>query len=59
MKVISPTLIALVLWLLFFASHAFALFKPPYATKAGQPDPIFIISDSSVGRLADTTVKPN
>ena len=59
MKVISPTLIALVLWLLFFVSHALAVFKSPYPTKAEQPDPIFIISDNSVGPIADTTLKPN
>jgi hypothetical protein len=59
MKAISPTVIALVLWLLFFASHVFAVCKPPYPTKAERPDPIFIISDSSVGPIANATVKPN
>ena len=59
MKVNGPTIIALVLWLLFFVSHAFAVFKPPYPTKAEHPDPIFIISDSSVGPVAGTTGKPN
>jgi hypothetical protein len=59
MKIISPTVIALVLWLLFFASHAFAVFRSPYPTKAQQPDPTFIISDSSVGPIAGATVKPN
>jgi len=59
MKVNGPTVIALVLWLLFFASHAFAVFKPPYPTKAERPNPIFIISDSNVGPIAGTTVKPN
>ena len=56
MKAISPTVIALVLWLLFFASHAFAVLKSPYPTKAEQPDPIFIISAGSVGPIAGTTV---
>jgi hypothetical protein len=59
MKVISPTVIALVLWLLFFASHAFAVFKPPYPTKAEAPDQIIIISDGSIGSTAGTTGKPN
>jgi hypothetical protein len=59
MKVNSPTIVALVLWLLFFVSHAFAVCKSPYPTKAQQPDPIFIISNSSVGPIAGTTVKPN
>jgi hypothetical protein len=59
MKVISPTVIALVLWLLFFASQAFAVFKSPYPTKAQAPDQIFITSDSSVGPIAGTTGKPN
>jgi len=59
MKVISPTVIALVLWLLFFVSHALAVFKSPYPTKAEQPDRIFVIGDSSGGPIADTTIKPN
>ena len=52
MKVISPTVIALVLWLLFFAAHAFAVFKPPYPTKAEAPNQIFITSDTSVSPIA-------
>jgi len=59
MKVISPTVIALVLWFLFFASHAFAVFKSPYPTKAEPPDSIIIISAASVGPIAGTTGKPN
>ena len=59
MKVNNPTVIALVLWFLFFASHAFAVFKSPYPTKAEGPDQIIIISDSSVGPIAGTTGKPN
>jgi hypothetical protein len=34
MKANKPAIIALVLWLLFFASHAFAVFRPPYPLKA-------------------------
>jgi hypothetical protein len=56
MKAISPTVIALVLWLLFFASHAFAVLKSPYPTKAEAPDKIIIISDGSVGSIGGTTV---
>jgi len=59
MKVINPTIIALVLWLLFFASHAFAAFRSPYPTKTQQPDPTFIISYGSVGPIAGATGKPN
>jgi hypothetical protein len=59
MKVNNPTVIALVLWFLFFASHAFAVFKPPYPTKAGPPDQIIIISDGSVGPIAGAIGKPN
>jgi hypothetical protein len=58
MKVNKPTVIALVLWLLFFASHAFAVFKSPYPTKAERPDQIINISDGSVGPIAGTTGKP-
>jgi hypothetical protein len=57
MKVISPTVIALVLWFLFFASHAFAVLKSPYPMKAERPDPTIIISAGSVGPIAGTTGK--
>ena len=59
MKVTDPTVIALVLWFLFFASHAFAVFKSPYPTKAKAPDQIIIISDSSADSIAGTTGTPN
>jgi hypothetical protein len=58
MKVKSPTVIALVLWFLFFASHVFAVFKPPYPRKAERPDQIIINSDGNVGPSAGTTGKP-
>src|SRR5215831_6064314 len=48
MKVISPTVIALVLWFLFFASHAFAVFKSPYPTKAQPPDSIIILATTAL-----------
>ena len=59
MKVNSPTVMALVLWFLFFASHAFAVFKSPYPIKAEAPDQIIIISDGSVGPIAGKTDKLN
>ena len=59
MKVIRPTVIALVLWFLFFASQAFAVFKSPYPTKALAPDQTIIIGDRSVGPIANTTGKLN
>ena len=59
MKVISPTVIALVLWFLFFASHAFAVFKSPYPTKAKAPDQIIVISDSSIYSIVGTTDTQN
>jgi hypothetical protein len=58
-KLNSPTVIALVLWLLFFAAKAFAVFKPPYPQKAEPPDHIIVISDGSVGPIAGKTGKPN
>jgi hypothetical protein len=57
-KVNSPTVIALVLWFLFFASHAFAVFKAPYPTRAEPPEQIIIIGDGNVGPIAGTTDKP-
>jgi hypothetical protein len=59
MKVIDPTVIALVLWFLFFASHAFAVFKSPYPTKAKAPDQIIVISDRSVDSIVGTPDTPN
>jgi hypothetical protein len=44
MKTIQPVVIALVLWLLFVASNAFAVFKPPYPLKAYPPDQIIVIT---------------
>jgi hypothetical protein len=38
MKANKPAIIALVLWLLFVASNAFAVLKPPYPLKAYPPD---------------------
>ena len=58
MKVIRPTVIALMLWFLFFASQAFAVFKSPYPTKAEAPDHTLIIGDGSVGPIAKATGKP-
>ena len=59
MKVMSPTVIALVLWFLFFASQAFAVFRSPYPTKAETPDHTFIIGDGSVSPITKTTGKLN
>jgi hypothetical protein len=58
MKAISPTVIALVLWFLFWASHAFALAKPPYPRKAEAPDQIVIVTDGHVGPVVRTASKP-
>jgi len=47
MQVNSPTVIALVLWFLFFVAHAFAVLKSPYPTKAKARDQIIVIADTS------------
>jgi len=44
MKANKPAVIALILWLLFVASHAFATFKPPFPLKASPPDQITVNS---------------
>jgi hypothetical protein len=44
MKVNKPVIIALGLWLLFVASNAFAVFKPPYPLKANPPDQTIIVT---------------
>ena len=44
MKVNKPVIIALLLWLLFVASNAFAVFKPPYPLKAYRPDQTIVVT---------------
>jgi len=39
-----PAIIAFVLWLLFVASNAFAVFKPPYPLKAYPPDETIVVT---------------
>jgi hypothetical protein len=59
MKAKSPTVIALVLWFLYFVSHAFAVLKSPYPYKADPPDHIIVINDGSVGPSAGKIAKLN
>jgi len=50
MKRNAPAIIALVLWLLFVASNAFAAFKPPYPAKPYPPDQIVVgVGDENRG----------
>jgi len=44
MKANKPAIIALVLWLLFVVSNAFAVFKPPYPLKAYPPDQTVVVT---------------
>jgi len=44
MKTSKPAIIAFVLCLLFFVSHAFAVFKSPYPPKAYPPDQTTIVT---------------
>jgi len=57
MKTNGSAIIALLLWLLFVASNAFAMLKPPYPQKAEPPGQI-IVSDSGVDSIAGTATKP-
>ena len=43
MKTNKPAVIALVLWLLFVASNAFAVFRSPYPPKSDPPDQTVIV----------------
>ena len=43
MKINEPAIIALVLWLLFVASNAFAVFKPPHPPKAYPLDQAIVV----------------
>jgi hypothetical protein len=50
--------LALTLWFLFFATNAFAMFKPPYPQKAEPPGQIIVISDGGADSIAGTATKP-
>ena len=52
MKTNKPAIIALVLWLLFVASNAFAVFKPPYPLRVYPPDQTTVIA-SGLGGITD------
>jgi hypothetical protein len=52
MKTNKPAILALVLWLLFVASNAFAVFKSPYPLKAYLPDQTTIVANDQ-GNIAD------
>jgi len=43
MKTNEPAIIALVLWLLFVVSNAFAVFRSPYPPKSYPPDQMIVI----------------
>jgi len=58
MKANGAAIIALLLWLLFFASNAFAVLKSPYPRQAGPPDQITIISDGGLDSTAGTASRP-
>jgi hypothetical protein len=49
MKANKPGVIALLLWLLFVASNAFAVFKSPYPPKASPPDQTIVIAAGDEG----------
>ena len=57
MKRNGPAIMALVLWLLFVASNAFAVFKSPYPPKPYPPDQSIVVGvgedDHSVGSAAE------
>jgi hypothetical protein len=43
MKRNVPAIVALVLWLLFVASNAFAVFKSPYPPRPSPPDQTIVV----------------
>jgi hypothetical protein len=58
MKANTPLVIALVLWLLVWATNAFAVLRSPYPRKAEAPDQIVIVTDGHVGPVVRITSKP-
>jgi hypothetical protein len=57
MKASSPVVTAWVLWLLLWATNAFAVLKSPYPPKAQPPDQIVSVTDGHVGSVAGTANK--
>jgi hypothetical protein len=58
MKTNKPVVIAIVLWLLFVVSNAFAVFKPPYPLKAYPPDQIIVIAGGDGEHVVGTANEP-
>jgi hypothetical protein len=58
MKANTPAIIAILLWLLFFVSEAFAVCKSPYPPKPYPPDQIIIISGTDGEKTVGTANKP-
>jgi hypothetical protein len=58
MKTNEPAIIALVLWLLFVGSNAFAIFKSPYPPKPYPPDRTTVVGVGQDDYGIDTAAKP-
>jgi hypothetical protein len=58
MRRIKPAAVAVVLWLLFVVSNAFAMFKPPYPVRTSPPDQIVIITGADGEKSIGTANKP-
>jgi hypothetical protein len=58
MKTNKSAAIAVVLWLLFVASHVFAVCKPPYPLKSSPPDQIFVITSADEKKGVGIASKP-
>jgi hypothetical protein len=58
MKRNGAAIIALVLWLLFVASNAFALFKSPFPPKPYPPDQTSVVAVGEDDRGVVSAAKP-
>ncbi len=58
MKRNGAAIIALVLWLLFVASNAFALFKPPYPPRPYPPDQTIVVGVGEDDHGVASAAKP-
>jgi hypothetical protein len=54
----DSVIIAVVLWLLFFAANAFAVLRSPYPQKPDPPDRTIVITDSGGDSIVSTASKP-
>ena len=58
MKTNKSAAIAIALWLLFVASHVFAVSRPPFPLKSSPPDQILVVAGTDEEKGVGVANKP-